>query len=156
VRGVALWIVGLVIGCAPDYAHTAFRCGTGDAGDPECPDRQSCILGRCRRATPAGDGIKCPTDPGVCATGDRCCFIEGGTSDCGAANLVCKGGVSALCDSRNDCGDDYCCADGTSVFCDAHCGNYACQHDGDCPPEAPHCCRPDRAVPWGTCSDVSC
>jgi hypothetical protein len=161
VRGVALWILALIVGCAPDYGHTAFRCVSSHASDepPPCPAGQDCYLGRCRRAAPTGQGIMCAGE--LCGAGDQCCFVEGGTTGCMPANNVCKGGISALCDSIDDCQlhdqvPDYCCADGKSLFCDAHCNNYACQGDGDCPPTAPHCCRPDRATPWGTCSDDSC
>lgn len=171
-RGVALWIVGLVISCAPDYAHTAFRCDDASDDPAQCPDNQKCIGGRCRRDLPGGtsDGIACTTQPppfNQCTLGAQCCWIEGvskgSAADCMAADQVCKG-ISALCDGTLDCPvidaanlkHEYCCADGKSLFCDRQCHNYACQVSDDCPSAAPHCCRPDRGLPWGMCSNELC
>jgi len=152
VRGVALLLGCLVASCAPDYGHSAFRC---DA-EHGCPSGQTCILDRCRRADPigngSGDGVICGGR--ACALTEQCCLDEDNrTASCAAAGDVCVA-TSALCDGKEDCaGDDRCCIQGDTITCGTDCKAYACREDGDCP--APqHCCLA-TADRWGEC-DESC
>jgi hypothetical protein len=149
VRGALAWLVALIASCAPDYAHTAFRC-TGDGG---CPAGQTCLDGRCRRGAPIGDGVACGSD--ACDAHHQCCLDLFNPPRCIAAGDVCPG-TAALCDGIEDCqAGDRCCADGDTVFCDAACDRYACRDAADCPSTAPSCC-PDDATPWGQCSRLGC
>lgn len=148
-RGALAWLVALIASCAPDYAHTAFRC-TGDGG---CPGGQTCLDGRCRRGAPTGDGVAC--GPDTCDAHHQCCLDLFNPPRCIAAGDVCPG-TAALCDGSEDCqAGDRCCADGDTVFCDAACDRYACRDAADCPSTAPNCC-PDDTTPWGQCSRLGC
>ena len=148
-RAVALWVLTLIAGCAPDYGHTAFRCD----GELHCPGDQTCVLGRCRRGAPTGDGVVCGAV--TCDTTQQCCLDLFNPPRCLAAGELCPG-TTALCDGIEDCqASDRCCADDDAVFCDATCDRYACRDAGDCPSTRPNCCASD-ATPWGTCSEPSC
>jgi hypothetical protein len=148
VRGAVLWIVTLIAGCAPNYAHSAFRCGA----DPDCPAGQTCRAGRCLRGAPTGDGVTCGA--ASCGPADQCCFDPPALPRCIAAGDVCPG-TAALCDGSEDCrAGDRCCADGDTAFCDASCGHYACRDGADCPSTEPNCCTAD--TPWGMCSKFGC
>jgi hypothetical protein len=154
VRGALAWIVTLIASCAPDYGHTAFLCDTGH----DCPTGQMCTFGRCWRGTPPDAQSVACGDAG-CNVGTQQCCVDsaGGTRgmQCGSASEVCPG-TSALCDGPADCQHgDQCCADGSTVFCDKACDQYACQVDSDCPLTAPHCCH-DPMTPWGMCSELDC
>jgi hypothetical protein len=149
VRGALAWLVAWIASCAPDYAHTAFRC---DA-DHGCPAGQTCLDGRCRRGAPTGDGVVCGA--ATCDASHQCCLDQLNPPRCIAAGDVCPG-TSALCDGSEDCqAGDRCCADGGTVFCDAACDRYACRDAADCPSTAPNCC-PDDTAPWGECSPSGC
>lgn len=150
-RGALAWLVAWIASCAPDYAHTAFRCGDGHI----CPAGQMCLEGRCLRAAPTGDGVMCGGQM-TCGVGQQCCFdLLDPPGRCIDAGSVCPG-TSALCDGSEDCqAGDRCCADGDTVFCDAACETYACQDAGDCPSTAPNCCHVGPA-PWGTCFRLPC
>jgi hypothetical protein len=149
VRGVALSIVLVIASCAPDYAHTAFRC---DA-DHGCPDGQGCVAGRCRRGELTGDGVGCGS--ATCGPAEQCCVDLINPPRCLPAGDVCPG-TTALCDGSEDCrAGDRCCADGDTVFCDAACESYACRDAADCPSTAPNCCAV-RITPWGQCSPLPC
>jgi hypothetical protein len=151
VRGALAWLVALLASCAPDYAHTAFRCDPGG-----CPADQTCQDGRCRRGAPTGDaGVECGKDDQgdaqVCDTHHQCCLYSPGPWRCIDAGEVCPA-HSGLCDGREDCqAGDRCCADGNITFCDASCDRYACRDTSDCPSTVPSCCF-DGAAPWGVCS----
>jgi hypothetical protein len=150
VRGALAWLVALIASCAPDYAHTAFRCGGGH----DCPPDQTCLDGRCRRGAPAGTVVCSGDGQHSCALGEQCCLYQDGPG-CIAAGDVCPE-PSALCDGREDCqGNDRCCADGTIAFCDAACDRYACRDDGDCPSTVPRCCF-DELPLWGHCVASGC
>ncbi|TMQ03041.1 MAG: hypothetical protein E6J90_52855 [Deltaproteobacteria bacterium] len=148
-RGAALWIVTLIASCAPDYAHSAFRC---DA-EHGCPTGQACLAGRCRRGELTGDGVGCGS--ATCGVTEQCCLDPLNLPRCRPAGDVCPG-TSVLCDGSEDCrAGDRCCADGDTVFCDATCDRTACRDDGDCPSTEPNCCgaTPEAA---GACSRPSC
>jgi hypothetical protein len=151
VRGALAWLVALIASCAPDYAHTAFRCDPGHG----CPADQTCLDGRCQRAARTGDGVVCSVDgQHSCDPGEQCCLYPDGPR-CIAAGDVCPG-TSALCDGSEDCqAGDRCCADGNITFCDAACDRHACRDAADCPSTAPSCC-PDDTTPWGRCSPSGC
>jgi hypothetical protein len=153
VRGAVLSIVLVIASCAPDYAHTAFRCVNDDS---ECPTGQMCLVNRCRRGPLTGDGVVC--GKGSCALEEQCC--DDGTPHCLPAGAVCHG-VTELCDGTEDCAvhgmdRDYCCADGNTHFCDATCDHAMCRVGGDCPLTAPNCCDVDAATLLGTCSAIGC
>jgi hypothetical protein len=148
-RGAALWIVAMVAGCAPDYAHSAFRCDAQHG----CPDGQRCRDGRCRRGEPTGDGVTCGAKR--CGPAEQCCVDAADRPDCAAAGEACPGDA-ALCDGSEDCQmGDRCCADGDTAFCDATCNHYACADAADCPLTAPICCR-DFGEHWGQCRTSGC
>ena len=141
-------VIAALTSCAPDYAHTAFRC---DAERP-CPTGQSCYAGRCRRGLPTGDGVACGT--ATCDASHQCCVDSENPPRCIAASDVCPG-TAALCDGAEDCQPgDRCCADRNTVFCDASCSQYACRDAADCPSTEPNCCGAD--TPWGVCSESGC
>jgi hypothetical protein len=152
--GVARVAVGAALGallaCEPDYAHSAFLC----KDEHGCPSGQSCMMGRCRRGTPAApDGVKCGSAP--CDPTQQCCLYSTGPS-CIAASDVCPE-ASALCDGAEDCQlGDRCCADSDTVACDETCASYACQDKDDCPTTQPNCCHYDPTLPWGICSSQPC
>jgi hypothetical protein len=153
VRGALAWLVALIAGCAPDYAHTAFRCDGGH----DCPAEQACLDGRCRRGAPPGDaGVVCSVDgEQSCGPREQCCLYSPGPWGCIAAGDRCPA-PSGLCDGRADCqAGDACCADGNITFCDAVCDRYACRDGADCPSTAPACCF-DGATPWGHCALPGC
>ena len=147
------WIVALLASCAPDYAHTAFRCDQ----DHGCPAGQTCLADRCRRGALTGDGVVCGAGSGAvsCATTEQCCVDSINPPRCIAAGALCPG-TGALCDGSEDCqAGDRCCSDGEAVFCDAACTRFACRDDADCPSTEPNCC-PEFATPWGRCSELGC
>lgn len=155
-RRALAWIVLLIASCAPDYAHTAFRCDEGHG----CPAGQMCLDGRCRRGALTGDGVVCGQDDKgsmqVCDTSQQCCLDLFNPPRCIAAGDVCPG-TAALCDGSEDCqAGDRCCADGDTVFCDAACDHDACRDAADCPSTAPNCCHDDDTTPWGQCSPLGC
>ncbi|HET7502235.1 MAG TPA: hypothetical protein VFK02_14555 [Kofleriaceae bacterium] len=152
-RGAVLSIVLVIASCAPDYAHTSFRC----RNDPDCPAGQICRAERCRRGELTGDGVVCGDM--TCALDAQCC--DDGVRHCQAAGAVCHG-VSELCDGTEDCpvhglDHDYCCADNEMHLCDATCSHAMCRVDGDCPRTAPNCCDANAATMTpGLCSQFSC
>lgn len=149
VLGAALAAALAVAACEPDYAHTAFLCDR----DHGCPSEQTCMMGRCRRGAPTGDGVLCGSNR--CALSDQCCLYEPGEPTCIAAGSACPD-AAALCDGIEDCQDgDLCCADGNTVACDRTCHTWACLDGDDCPTTEPHCCHEDDR-PWGTCSQPPC
>src|SRR3954467_7554054 len=115
-RGVALSILLLVGSCAPDYAHSAFRCDAKHG----CPEDQTCVLGRCRRPP---DGVVCGEQ--TCNAMEKCCIDTINSPRCIAVGDVCPG-TSALCDGLEDCqAGDQCCADSSTVTCKATCDRFA-------------------------------
>lgn len=148
VTGVIAVIVALSSGCAPDYAHTAFRC---DA-EHDCPAGQACIMGRCRHGEPTGDGVACGMV--TCDLTQQCCIDMSNPARCIAAGDVCPG-TSALCDGVEDCqAGDQCCASGSTVSCDPSCEQAVCRDAADCPSTAPNCCP--QETPWGECQKLAC
>jgi hypothetical protein len=147
---VALALIALLASCSPDYAHSAFLCKDPDG----CPSGQTCLMGRCRRGiATAPDGVMC--DHATCDQTQQCCLYTTGSPTCIAVGDVCPD-TSALCDGVEDCqAGDRCCADGSTVACDASCKDYACQRGDDCPTTEPNCCHFDTR-PWGTCSSQPC
>ena len=148
-NAVGAVVLALLAGCAPDYEHTAFRC---DA-EHGCPAGQECLVGRCRRGAPTGDGVVCGT--ATCDLTQQCCLDLFNPARCIAAGDVCPG-TSALCDGVEDCqAGDRCCTGGSSVSCDASCDDAVCRDAADCPSTAPNCC-PSDTTPWGECSPLTC
>lgn len=150
-RGVALLLfwLSLVASCTPDYGHTAFRCDANHG----CPDDQTCIHGRCRRAGPADVSVACGSE--TCDVTRQCCFYDAGPARCIPAGDICPDDA-ALCDGADDCQDgDRCCADSEMLACDASCQTYACRQDSDCPSTEPYCCDENRER-WRECSSMSC
>jgi len=153
-----MWILLLVIGCyeAPDYSGTHFKCDDQHG----CPDGQPCVNGICGGsgsgsnmidAPPSVVGVRCGAT--TCTSNQKCCAdVVSSLVSCIPVSQTCTG-FAATCDGKEDCGNDWCCANGSTIACAATCTNATiCTDNADCPAQAPMCCPIiGTNEPWGRC-----